>query len=198
MPLEVPESSNQSDDTAPVSPITAAAMAARIEKPARRGGGSEFDDMRALLVSILPDAEEPVQVLDLRGRSYSCQPYLPLRREFKLKEWFRSLSIADQGAFLGLSGMDNAAIARSLLSFKESLIDQMDVAFELCHGGPGEILEQARAAEAEIDSSKAASQHRPSDLFRGGQMIRAVLPFCVAPLIEMIDLATPLVRLASR
>lgn len=173
------------------SAVAAAAMAAAVDRVASTAPAQSFDAMRDLLISILPDAGDKVRIEDASGRTYEVSPYLPLRREFALKEWFRSLESGDKAAFSAMAGGPGRSTISRALAIPESLIDHLDRAFELCHGAKGEILEQARTAAGD-------ERARPSDLFRGGQLIRGVVPFCVAPLIELLDLAKPAVLLATR
>lgn len=169
------------------SPATAPLNVTAADPPSNPPG--PFDALRSFLVRILPDAEQPISVRDSRGRVFETQPSLPMRREFALKEWFRNLPVADRSRIQDLFGASgDRGMGAALLDLPEAVVDALDVAFGICHGAEDdEVLARAREAAKKPEA-------RPSDLFGALELFNGIAPFCVAPLIQMIDAADPILR----
>lgn len=156
------------------------------EAPA--AGGLALDDIREMLLSLVPEAGEPVRWADVTGAVYEAPPYASARQQFRLLEIVRaSLPHVREAVLSFRQGPDGAGFAGlaglvSIVSDPETLAT-LERMFAVLH--PGAVAKAAK------NCGSGGAELQAGDFFAAEEMLRAVLPFSVRPVLSLMDQLAP-------
>ena len=140
-------------------------------------GGMDVDGVEEILRSLMPEAGTPVSFLDRWGRAHEAMPLASISQQLRLKDLFSGIDMdatlnLGKGAAAMIALLTNPAVAGTLVA-----------AFEILHE---DAVDEARDMATERYKTAPAA-----DLFPAEEMAKAIIPFCVRPLLEALDLLSP-------
>lgn len=144
--------------------------------------------VRAFLMDLIPEGEEPIRWVDSRRNPYEAPPLLPMDQQFLLVEHAkriggRVLETAQRARF------NSAAMVRDLLgTMDRALVDEVNAIFEAA------LPDQLKAARERYGKPDG----KASAFFPGEELLKAIVPFFARPLAEVVTLgARALARAAA-
>lgn len=174
-----------SDDASPPTAPT--------EEPT--SGGLSLDDIREMLLALVPEAGEPVRWHDVTGAEYEAPPYASARAQIRLLEILRSAlprvrdsvlsfrALRAEGAGQATTGLAGLSSLMDLLSDPESLA-VLERMFVVLH--PVAVHRATKNLNLPTGADVGAG-----DVFSAEEMLRAVLPFSIRPVLSLMDQLAP-------
>lgn len=162
--------------------------------PEEASTGLGLDDLRAMLLALVPEAGAPVRWIDITGAAHEAPPYASARQQLALLETIRGSlpkvqqAILEAGDAYGLKDASNAKGAAGIASLmavvtEPTALNTLERMFEILH--PVSLQKAAKNA------GWGGSEVHAADLFGVEEMIRAVLPFSVRPVVSLMDQLAP-------
>ena len=150
-------------------------------------------DLRAVLMDLLPEAGARVTFMDIACNKHEAPTVLSARRQFLLAVELEKISgavmaklaaVSDTRRGAGIATL--AAVAAKVLVDAE-LQQALRLAFEIIH--PNAV---ARALSMGVVADQEPGDPQPADvfdLFPAEEVVRAVIPFCLAPIRGIVEMA---------
>lgn len=150
--------------------------------------GLGLDDLREMMLALVPEAGAPVRWVDITGNAYESPPYASARQQIRMLEVLRAAfpqvrdGILSARESLSSGGMNGIAALAGVVS-DPAVLSLLESLFAVLH--PGVV------AEANKRHHGANTGVNAGDLFGAEEMLRAVLPFSIRPVLSVAEQLAP-------
>lgn len=155
---------------------------------AEAAAGMGLDDLREMMMALVPEAGAPVRWVDIHGNQYESPPYASARQQIRMLEALRaafpevrSSILAARESFSG-GGINGVGALAGVVS-DPAVLALLEQLFAVLH--PGVV------AEANKRHHGANTGMTAGDLFGAEEMLRAVLPFSIRPVLSVAEQLAP-------
>lgn len=181
------------DDLNPPGP------AAQPEAPSVEAILPSWDEVRQLLVDLVPAAGEKISFLDCSGAEHRVVPLLAARTQLELVATLDAVDFAELRDMLSGGGNLIQKIARAARDAigagpygstgptGPSLLDRLEDLFVLVHGQA--LVDRARENCDAMNLPLPTRKVGPADVFPVEEMIAGLLPFCGRPIARALAVA---------
>lgn len=145
-----------------------------------------MEQIREMLLTLIPEAGAPVVWIDIGGNEYSSPPFMSARKQMRVIEILRAALPEAKAAMFGardalssgnLGGL--AALVDVLAS--PAVLAALEEIFRVLHPDATPFA----AGKLGVDNAG------PGDVFSAEEMLRAVLPFSIRPVLTLADRLSP-------